>query len=199
MYILTQLNEGLERLAAQVRRSLVQVVTARRGRGSGVVIDPDGFVVTSAHVVRGQTKLQVVRQDGRSMWAELIGYDAVLDVAVLMVPSLDLHALPLGRPGWLKSGDWVMAIGYPWGVAGAATVGVVSRVGDEWHEHSLRGRRWITADVHLRPGHSGGPLVNADGEVVGINTMILGPDLGVAVPIDDARDLIETAKAGVKV
>ena len=183
--LLQQLNHDLANVTDRVRRSLVQVQSGRHGAGSGLVVGAGGLVVTCAHVVR-QRFPHVVLADGRRLRGQIIGYDEERDLAALAVEADVRPVAPLGDSADVRAGDVVVAVGHPWGVVGAATAGVVLSAGARWAP-PLAGRDWIAADLHLRPGHSGGPLVSARGETVGLCTMLIGPDLGVAVPSDDVR------------
>ncbi len=110
-------------------------------------------------------------------------FDPARDLAALSVLAEDLPTIELGSSRSLRAGDWVLAVGHPWGVHGAVTGGVVIGSGPHLPELPPDGRDWIAISAHLRPGHSGGPLVDVNGRLVGINTMIAGPDVGFAVPL----------------
>ncbi len=182
--VLQDLNNELAGVVDGVERSLVRIESVGRGYGAGTVWHPEGLVITNAHVV-GRGPLRVGLADGCVYPARVLAYDARLDLAALWI---DAHELPTIAPGdslQLRPGEWVVAVGHPWGVAGAATGGVVIGVGNvgpgqwgaPWQDRDL-----IAAGVHLRPGHSGGPMVDVQGQLVGINTMMHGPDVGLAVP-----------------
>ena len=120
----------------------------------------------------------------RTLPARILAKDPERDLAALQWKG-GHHRLPtiqLGDSRTLRAGQWVLALGHPWGVEGAATAGIVIGMGADWPEMPNNGRDWISISLHLRPGHSGGPLVDAQGRLVGINTMINGPDVGVAIP-----------------
>ena len=187
--LLQQLNRDLAAITEQVQRSLVQVRSGRHGAGSGLVVGR-GLVITCAHVVRRRFP-QVVLADGRRLRAQVVGYDEERDLAALALEADVRPTLPLGDSADVRAGDVVLAVGHPWGVVGAATAGVVLGTGARWAQPPLAGREWIAADLHLRPGHSGGPLVGARGEVVGLSTLLIGPDLGVAVPSNAVRAFLE--------
>jgi serine protease Do len=108
--------------------------------------------------------------------------DDDLDLAALYVKANDLPTIAPGSSKALRSGQWVVALGHPWGVIGGSTAGIVIGSGDEFPEMPANGREWIVVSLHLRPGHSGGPLLVSDGRFVGINTLITGPDVGFAIP-----------------
>jgi serine protease Do len=168
------------------------------GAGSGVVITPDGYVVTSAHVVQGASSGIASFPDGRETRVSVIGADRLSDLAVLRVESAGLTCAALGDAEALRVGQLVVAIGNPHGFASSVTAGVVSGLG-----RSLPvGRRGgpqrlveniIQTDAALNPGNSGGALVDSAGHVVGINTALAGYGLGLAVPLNDAtRSIIAT-------
>ncbi len=108
-----------------------------------------------------------------------------------MVEADGLSPVELGESRHLRPGQWVMALGHPWGVAGAATGGVVIGAGPDLSEQPLPGQEWIAVSLSLRPGHSGGPLVDAQGRLVGINTMMAGPEVGMAVPVHVAKEFLK--------
>lgn len=181
------------------RRSVVQVSRDGRGAGAGVIWSQDGLVLTNDHVVadghwgarrggrwggrRGGRPL-VALGDGRALDAEVVRRGQGLDLALLKVEAGDLAAAPVGDSDSLRVGEMVFAIGHPWGLFGTVTAGIVSGIGE------VRGpggeARYVQSDVALAPGNSGGPLLNARGEVVGINAMIFG-GLSLAVPSNVAR------------
>jgi serine protease Do len=158
------------------------------GGGSGVTITPDGFMLTSAHVVEGAGRLiHASFVDGREESAEVVGADPFSDLAVLRVRATDLAPAELGDAGRLRVGQLVVALGNPYGFSSSVTAGVVSALG-----RSLPTRvgrvvdNVIQTDAALNPGNSGGALADGRGRVVGINTAVAGIGLGLAVPIDDA-------------
>jgi serine protease Do len=189
--MLHQLNLDMSGLVENVRRSLVQVSNGRRGTGAGTVWHPDGLILTNAHVV-GRRNLRVTLPDGRTLPARLLAHDPALDVAALKVDATGLPTVELGKSKQLQPGQWVLALGHPWGVAGAVTAGVVIGVGLPL-EMQLPRRELIQVSLHLRPGHSGGPLVDARGRLVGINTMMAGPDVGLAVPVHVVKGFLREA------
>jgi len=176
-------GEVIERL----RRSTVQVRVRRSGSGSGVIWSPDGRIVTNAHVVPGLESLgagslgdaEVEFWDGRRMPASIVKRDRRRDLAALEVEASPLAAATIGDSNALRVGELVIAVGNPLGFTGAASTGVVH--GLNWNEAGLRNRAWVVSQLRLAPGNSGGPLANARGELVGINTMIAG-GLAFAIP-----------------
>ena len=183
-----QLNTELASVVETAERSLVQVHNGRRGAGAGTVWHPEGLIVTNAHVVSARTgSLRVSLPDGRTLPARLLALDEGRDVAALVVAATDLPTIKVGRSRDISPGQWVMALGHPWGVRGAVTAGVVIGMGSPWPEMPQPTKEWISVALHLRPGHSGGPLIDVVGRLVGINTMMTGPDVGMAVPVHEVK------------
>jgi serine protease Do len=188
-----------ERLGPSVANLRVERRT-RRGRaeggGSGVVIAPDGYLLTSAHVVDGAgTGVVASFPDGRRFDAEVVGSDPLSDLAVIRAAGDGLSAAELGDAGELRVGQLVVAIGNPLGFTGSVTAGVVSALGRSLPTRA-RGRlveNVIQTDAALNPGNSGGALADGLGRVVGINTAVAGIGLGLAVPIDAATLRIVSA------
>jgi serine protease Do len=150
----------------------------RSGEGAGVIWHPDGLVITNAHCVRDR-RLSIRMGDGRSVDADVVAHDPRLDLALLEVPGVVAPAPVFGDVESLRTGELLLALGHPFGVAGALALGVLHAVA---RDPRSGGVRWICADVRLAPGNSGGPLADAAGRVVGINTMIVG-GLGLAIPM----------------
>ena len=200
--LLSQLNSDLGEVANKARKSLAQVAAGRRGSGSGVIFSSDGLVVTNAHVVserkgrRPVRDLRVTLPAGAVVAARLLAKDDGLDVAVLQIEAPDgelpeLHPIELGDSQALRPGQWVMAMGYPWGVAGAAAGGIVIGAGPDLPESPGIGRDWIAVDLSLRPGYSGGPLVDHQGRLIGMSTMMAGLDVGMAVPVHVIKEFVK--------
>ena len=175
------------------------------GGGSAVVITPDGFLVTSAHVVEGSGSGSASFVDGREMRFAVVGADPLSDIAVLRAAAEDLAPAQLGDASDLRVGQLVVAIGNPHGYAGSVTAGVVSALGRSLPVGRRGGPRRmvenvVQTDAALNPGNSGGALVEGSGRVVGINTAVAGVGLGLAVPINDAtRRIIATLMADGRV
>jgi len=172
----------------------------RRGLGSGFIISSDGFVMTNAHVVAGADEIYVTLTDKRELKAKLIGSDVRSDVAVLKIEAKSLPIVKIGDVGKLKVGEWVMAIGSPFGFDNTVTAGIVSAKQRDTGDFL----RLIQTDVAINPGNSGGPLLNMRGEVVGINSQIYsqsGGFMGIsfAIPIDEAMRVAEQLRGGGKV
>jgi serine protease Do len=180
--LLQQLNQELDRVVAAGRRSLVEVRTDGRGGGAGTIWHPDGLVLTNSHVAT-RPYVQVVLPDGSVRPGRVLARDPGLDVAALVVDAAGLTAIELGDSQRLQPGQWVLALGHPWGVAGAAAAGVVIGAGRDLPELPASDREWVAVSLPLRPGNSGGPLLDASGRLVGINTMMAGPQVGMAVPV----------------
>ena len=158
-----------------------------RGIGSGFVLSADGYIMTNAHVVDGADELIVTMPDQREFPAKIIGADKRTDVAVVKIEATDLVPVRLGNPVQLKVGEWVMAIGSPYGLENTVTAGIVSAKARETGDYLP----FIQTDVAINPGNSGGPLINMRGEVVGINSQIYSRSGGFqgisfAIPIDEA-------------
>lgn len=171
----TKLTEELVTVAAALSRSTVQVQSRKSGFGSGVIWHPNGLIITNAHVLRG-SRATVKLSDGRVFDAVCIGRDIRRDLAALTVSVDDLPAATIGDSDDLRVGELVLAVGNPLGLVGALTTGIVHAIGPK-----DTSSRWVQADVQLAPGNSGGPLANAQGRVIGINTVIAG-GLALAVP-----------------
>jgi serine protease Do len=178
--ILQQINDAMTAMIERVRPGLVQVSNGRGGRGAGTIWHPDGLIVTNAHVLHHTTP-QITLADGRTLPARVLATDGNADLAALAVAAGGLPAIAHPAAWRLRAGHWVLALGHPWGITGAATAGMVIDVGPPLELPRWRGE-WIQVGVHLRPGYSGGPLVDGHGCLVGINTMMAGPEVGLAIP-----------------
>jgi serine protease Do len=189
MNVLQSLNNELETIVSTARMSLVQVHNGRRGSGAGTILHQDGLIITNAHVFRRRSP-KVTLWDGRELQGRLLAYDEQIDLAAVSVNETNLPTIELGTSQGLRPGQWVVALGHPWGVTGATTAGMVIAVGEPIEGPQLHGGL-IQADLHLRPGHSGGPMLDGDGRLIGINTMISGPNVGLAVPIGTVRHFLK--------
>jgi S1-C subfamily serine protease len=178
--ILQHINNAMTALVEGVRPGLVQISTGR-GRGAGTIWHPNGLIVTNAHVLR-DAPLQITLVDGRTLPARVLATDAQADLAALAVAADGLPAIAHPAAWHLQPGHWVLALGHPWGLTGAVTAGMVIDVGAPPELPRWRSAL-IQVGMHLRPGYSGGPLVDGHGCLVGINTMMAGPEVGLAIPL----------------
>jgi S1-C subfamily serine protease len=166
-----------------------------RGLGSGVIFQSDGLILTNAHVVEKSDRVFVGLKDGRRAEGKVVGLDSVTDLALvrLMEPG-PWPVAPLGNSDALQVGDWAIAVGNPYGLDNTVTMGIVSNLNRNVSKLGITDKRLdlIQTDAAINPGNSGGPLLNADGEVVGINTLVRsgpGAGLGFAIPINRAREI----------
>lgn len=163
--------------------------------GSGFLIDPSGVVITNNHVIEGADRIEITFTDGTTLPATLAGSDPKTDLAVLRVESDEtLPYVRFGDSGKLRVGDWVMAIGNPFGLGGSVTAGIVSALNRDIHAGNYDD--FIQTDAAINRGNSGGPLFNLDGEVVGVNSAIISPSgasvgIGFAVPASTAQPIVE--------
>lgn len=175
-----------------------------RGQGSGVVIDT-GLVLTNAHVVDRVDQVEVTLADGRQLDGTVVGADPVTDLAVVRIDApRDLKAAPLGNSEALEVGDWAIALGSPYGLERTVTLGIVSSLHRNINSLGFADKRLdlIQTDAAINPGNSGGPLINAAGEVIGINTLVRsgpGAGLGFAIPINLARGVADQLRTGADV
>lgn len=168
----------------------------RRGSGSGFIIDADGSILTNNHVIEGAERIQVKLSDGRSLRARIVGSDPDTDIALIKVDGQsNLPVATLGDSSTLRMGEWVCAIGNPLGYEHSVTVGVVSYLGRKLFDASLDD--YIQTDAAINFGNSGGPLINARGEVIGINAAISSraSSIGFAVPVNGATSILPQLRA----
>ncbi len=171
-----------------------------QGRGSGFIVSKDGHIITNNHVVDGADKITVTFADGRKFEAKVLGKDPTFDLAVLKVEGNDLPVLELADSDRTEVGEWVVAIGNPFGLEHTVTVGVISAKNRSIHAGNVNFDGFLQTDAAINPGNSGGPLLNLKGEVVGINTAIVpyAQGIGFAIPVNMAKqvmnDLIEFGK-----
>lgn len=171
-----------------------------RGVGSGFFISEDGYILTNHHVIAGADDIYVTLTDQREFKAKVIGSDERTDVALIKVEASNMPALKIGNPAQLKKGEWVMAIGSPFGLDSTVTAGIVSAQARDTGDYLP----FIQTDVAVNPGNSGGPLINTRAEVVGINSQIIsrsGGFMGIslAIPIDEAMKVAEQLKKSGRV
>ncbi|HBB32964.1 MAG TPA: serine protease [Cyanobacteria bacterium UBA8803] len=162
-----------------------------RGTGSGFILSADGRIITNAHVVDGTQRVKVTLKDGRTFEGKVLGTDPVTDVAVVKIETNDLPKVRLGKAENLIPGEWAIAIGNPLGLDNTVTVGIISALGRSSSQVGVPEKRvsFIQTDAAINPGNSGGPLLNARGEVIGMNTAIRAnaQGLGFAIPIETAQ------------
>jgi S1-C subfamily serine protease len=184
-------------VAEKLGPSVANLRVARRGTGSGVVITPDGFMLTNAHVIGNGRRVRASFTDGSDVQASVVGVDPLSDLGLLRLDAAAAPAAELGDAAKLRVGQLVVAIGNPHGYAGSVTAGVVSALGRSLPARDRTATRMIDdviqTDAALNPGNSGGALVNGTGEVVGINTAVAGVGLGLAIPINPTTRRIVSA------
>jgi serine protease Do len=182
-------------VATRAQRGVVAVFAKQFGAGAGVLWDANGLVLTNRHVL-GRSTPRVLLADERQLDAQVLATDDEVDLALLQIHAANLEPVAIGDSTQMRVGELVFTLGHPWGQRNAASLGIVSHLGNA----RTRGRRGvipiIRTDAQLAPGNSGGPLLNAAGQVVGINTMIVGGNQGVAIPSAVALDFI--SKVGVR-
>ena len=172
----------------------------QRGQGSGFITDSSGIILTNAHVVKGADTVTVKLKDGRSFEGEVKGLDEPSDLAVIKIDGENLPVAPLGNSNQVKVGDWAIAVGNPLGLDNTVTLGIVSSLNRASSEVGIPDKRldFIQTDAAINPGNSGGPLLNSQGEVIGINTAIRadGQGIGFAIPMDEAKVIQEKLAKG---
>lgn len=161
------------------------------GQGSGIIINPQGFILTNYHVVGGAQQILVRLSDGREFKGQVVGSNAKYDIALVKISAQGLRPAVLGDSNQIRVGQWAIAIGSPFGLEQTVTVGVVSATGRKGVGPNSSGH-YIQTDASINPGNSGGPLLDINGQVVGINNMILsqGQGIGFAIPINLAKQVI---------
>ena len=185
-------NHGSEPWYSTIRNWFAQNLRSRKyaieNVGSGVILDSNGYILTNYHVIEKLDRILIKLSDGNEYFAKVLGYDTYTDLAALKISTLRRLPEPeFGQSKDLRVGEWVMAIGNPYGLEGTVTVGVVSGTGrtDLGISHF---ENFIQTDASINPGNSGGPLINLDGEIIGINTAVaaIGSGVGFAIPVDMA-------------
>ena len=175
----------------------------QRGTGSGFIVSSDGLILTNAHVVDGADRVTVTLKDGRTIEGRVMGKDNLTDMAVVKIEEENLPTISFGDSDQLQIGEYAIAIGNPLGLDNTVTTGIISATGRNSAQIGVGDKRidFIQTDAAINPGNSGGPLLNAKGEVIGINTAILrnAQGLGFAIPINTARDIAEQLIANGKV
>ncbi len=161
-----------------------------RGTGSGFIINKEGDIITNAHVVSGADKVTVILKDGRQIEGKVLGSDELTDIAVIQVKADNLPTVSLGSSQSVQPGDWAIAIGNPLGLDNTVTAGIISAIGRNSGQIGVDKRvSFIQTDAAINPGNSGGPLLNQNGEVIGVNTAIIqgAQGLGFSIPIETAQ------------
>ncbi|MDR2137926.1 MAG: Do family serine endopeptidase [Synergistaceae bacterium] len=164
-----------------------------KGRGSGFIVSKDGKVLTNNHVVDGTDKITVTLSNGKTYEGRVLGKDPTFDLAVIKIdPDSDLTTLELGDSDSIEVGEWVVAIGNPYGLEHTVTVGVISAKNRSIHTHDVNFDGFLQTDAAINPGNSGGPLIDMEGKVIGINTAIVpyAQGLGFAIPVDMAKQIM---------
>ncbi len=197
-------QQDMPELFRRFFRDMPQNQPPRAAAGSGFIISEDGYILTNNHVVDGADEIIVALTDRRERVAELIGADPVSDLALLKIDATDLPVVDIGNSEKLEVGEWVIAIGSPFGFELSVTQGIVSAKGRSLPDQGINYVPFIQTDVAINPGNSGGPLFDLDGKVVGINSQIFtrsGGYMGLsfAIPIDVAMEVVEQLKASGKV
>jgi S1-C subfamily serine protease len=174
-----------------------------RGQGSGFIIDRSGIILTNAHVVDRADKVSVLLKDGRTFEGKVQGADEVTDIAVVKIDGKDLPVAPLGDSSTVAVGDWAIAVGNPLGLDNTVTLGIVSTLQRSSAQVGIPDKRldFIQTDAAINPGNSGGPLLNQQGEVIGINTAIRADAMGIgfAIPVNQAKTISTKLVQGEKI
>lgn len=174
-----------------------------RGQGSGFIIDRSGVILTNSHVVNGADKVTVTLKDGRIFEGKVRGADAVTDLAVVKIDGGSLPVAPLGNSDLIQVGDWAIAVGNPLGLDNTVTLGIISTLKRSSAQIGIPDKRldFIQTDAAINPGNSGGPLVNDQGEVIGINTAIRADAMGIgfAIPINKAKTIKDQLAKGERI
>ncbi|WBL26355.1 S1C family serine protease [Zunongwangia sp. HGR-M22] len=181
---------------ADIMQGRTESSKSLRGTGSGVIITPDGYIVTNNHVIEGASELEVTLNNNKTYKAKVIGADAISDIALIKVePDEDLEYIPFGNSNNVKIGEWVLAVGNPFNLKSTVTAGIVSAKSRNLNP-AATGQSFIQTDAAINPGNSGGALVNINGELIGINTAITsmtGSYVGYAfaVPSNNAKKIVD--------
>ena len=181
MAIPEDINRSLGDVVRAVQRSLAVVQSPRHGFGAGIIWRKNGIILTNAHVVNGQTP-RVILHDGQEYPAQVLRHEPELDLALLKIDADGLPAAQIAAPSDIRIGELVLAVGHPWGQVGFITAGVLAAQGMAKTGGPRQMVPILRTDAQLAPGNSGGPLINTAGKVIGINTLILGGDQGIAIP-----------------
>ncbi|WP_026837908.1 S1C family serine protease [Gillisia sp. JM1] len=169
---------------------------ALQGTGSGVIISPDGYIITNNHVIDGAGEIEVTLNNNKTYVAKLIGTDTKADIALIKIDATELEYIPFGNSNNVKLGEWVLAVGNPFNLTSTVTAGIVSAKARDLNTNNASPQSFIQTDAAINPGNSGGALVNIAGELIGINTAITSQTgsyigYGFAVPSNNARKIVE--------
>ncbi|MFV8226639.1 trypsin-like peptidase domain-containing protein [Christiangramia aquimixticola] len=170
---------------------------ALQGAGSGVIITPDGYIVTNNHVIKGASEIEVTLNNNKTFKAEVIGSDPASDIALIKInPESELDYIPFGNSDNTKIGEWVLAVGNPFNLKSTVTAGIISAKARDLNMQDNSPQSFIQTDAAINPGNSGGALVNINGELIGINTAISSPSgsyigYAFAIPSNNARKIVE--------
>mgnify|MGYP000504201536 CR=1 FL=1 len=169
---------------------------ALQGAGSGVIITPDGYIVTNNHVIEGASEIEVTLNNNKTYKAEVIGSDPISDIALIKVDAESLDYIPFGNSDNVQLGEWVLAVGNPFNLKSTVTAGIISAKARDLNARDNSPQSFIQTDAAINPGNSGGALVNIKGELIGINTAISSPSgsyigYAFAVPSNNARKIVE--------
>ncbi len=196
---LAALDDAMQAVAGQALRSLVVVQSGRHGMGAGIIWQRDGLIVTNYHVV-SHGRLKVILPDGREQFPSLVAQRPAYDLALLRVEAAELPAAAIADARLLRVGQLVLAVGHPWGQRNMFTMGIISGLGSARTQDGSQ-VDILRTDARLAPGNSGGPLVSAGGAnagaVIGVNTMLIGGDLGVAIPSHVISEFVAQAKDSI--
>lgn len=187
------MTNALSELIKHVQRSLVMVHNGRHSVGTGILWRRGGFILTNQHVLGRKKRVRVTLEDGSEALASVLAREAEIDLVLLQVELPDLPVALIADSRQVKVGQIVLAVGHPWGQRGVVTAGIISGLGSATTRRKGEKLPIFRSDVTLAPGNSGGPLVNTLGGVIGINTMIVGGDLGVAIPSQVAEGFVARA------
>ncbi len=167
--------------------------------GSGIIIEKDGYIVTNNHVISGAQKIKVILSDGRTFKGQVVGADEKTDLALVKINASNLPFLQFGDSGKIRPGDWVIAVGNPFGLEHTVTQGIISATGRAIGAGPYE--NFLQTDAPINPGNSGGPLLNVFGKVIGINTAIIksGQGIGFAIPSNTVKNIVSQLKANGRV
>ncbi len=188
-----RLNQELADVVDQVKQSLVQISNQGQGMGAGIIVSENGLILTNVHVVR-ERMLHAELPDHQRLPTTILKHDRERDLALLKVESNGLAAISLGEEGQIHASQLVLALGHPWGIPGVVTSGVV--IGGGTTPVPGMNQEWLAVNLRVRPGNSGGPLVDGHGRLLGMNTVMAGSEVGPAIPIGTIRGFLNEFHEG---